>query len=80
MAKIIRFPDGKVIKKTPKSQPYIFCVTKTIDKGPTLDDLIRYFDEPSHRFETVQGVYKIIAKKFRRRQRREKAMEHEWGS
>jgi len=80
MAKILRFPDGKILKKIPKSKPYIFDVTKTIAGGTTLDDLIRYFDEPSHRFETLQGIYKIISKKFRRRQRREKAMEHEWGS
>jgi len=83
MAKTLRFPDGKILKRIPEPKPIVYYVTKYIDAPrvlPSLNELILFFDEPSHQFETLKGAYETIAKKFRQRQEKEKEKEQTWGS
>jgi len=63
LAKLLQFPDGKVLKTVRRSTPSGL-------------DVIRYFDDPDVRLETLKIVFKVIAPKFRRRLA--EADEHEW--
>ncbi len=65
MAKILQFPDGKIIKVSRKSEPSGL-------------DVIRYFEDPSISFETLKLVHKVVNTRFRRRQKAER--EREWSS
>ena len=65
MAKILQFPDGKIIKTWRQS-------------GPSGLDVIRYFEDPSVSFETLKLVHKVVNTRFRKRQKKER--EREWSS
>ena len=65
MAKVLQFPDGKIIKTWRKS-------------GPSGLDVIRYFEDPSVSFETLKLVHKVVNTRFRKRQKKER--EREWSS
>jgi hypothetical protein len=76
MAKILQFPDGRILKK-----PRTVVVTKYVKRRPlafTLLDLFRDFDDPGYTFKMVEYAYKLITEKYCWRQKKE--MEHEWGS
>ncbi len=65
MAKILQFPNGAILKGLRKSRPSGL-------------DLIRYFEDPSVKFDTLALMYKLISTRYRRRQKAER--DREWSS